>query len=241
VTLLLYLLAALLLLGLVVFLQPRFLLNVVARMNDRVLYFVETESRLVSLTIDDGPHAEVTPRILDVLREHDARATFFLIGERAREHSDLVERIRAEGHEIGNHLMRDFPSILLSRSRFREEVNTAHEILTDFGDLRWLRPASGWFRRSMLEEIEQAGYRCCLGSVYPRDTKLTSVGLLSRYLLWNVFPGSIMILHDGTDARMRTVEVLRRVLPELTRRGYRVVSVSDLVTHDEASTDLDMA
>ena len=77
---------------------PRPLLRIVAKHNPDTLFFVDTNERAIALTIDDSPHRDVTPGILDVLARHDARATFFVIGSNANKHPELVEAIRAEGH-----------------------------------------------------------------------------------------------------------------------------------------------
>jgi peptidoglycan/xylan/chitin deacetylase (PgdA/CDA1 family) len=137
--------------------------------------------------------------------------------------------MRDEGHEMGNHLLGDFPSILLSAGRFDRELRENHRLLARYGPVKWFRPASGWFSRRMLRGAEEIGYRCCLGSVYPRDGHLPFIWLTTSYVLRKVFPGSIIILHDGRNRHRRTVEVLRRVLPELKRRGYRLVTVSEVV------------
>src|SRR5215218_6611139 len=76
----------------------------------------------VALTVDDGPAPETTPQLLRVLSRHGARATFFLVGERASRHRDLVAGIAAAGHELGNHLWRDEPSVLLGRAEFAQQL-----------------------------------------------------------------------------------------------------------------------
>jgi hypothetical protein len=80
----------------------------------------------------------------------------------------------------------------------------------------------------MVAAMEQQGYRCALGSIYPYDAQISSASLSAGYIMANVRPGSIIILHEGGDRGRRTVEVLRRVLPALKKRGYRVVSLSEL-------------
>jgi peptidoglycan/xylan/chitin deacetylase (PgdA/CDA1 family) len=81
----------------------------------------------------------------------------------------------------------------------------------------------------MLDTIERAGYRCALGSVYPYDGYAMPAGIASAYVLANVSPGAVIVLHEGGARGARTVAVLRRVLPVLAARGYRVVSLGELV------------
>jgi peptidoglycan/xylan/chitin deacetylase (PgdA/CDA1 family) len=80
----------------------------------------------------------------------------------------------------------------------------------------------------MLRRASRHGYRCCLGSIYPHDTKIRSVAAISCYLEKRAFPGGVIILHDGSPDRVRTAKVLRRVLPKLKDEGYRLVTVSEL-------------
>ena len=103
-----------------------------------------TDEPVVGLTFDDGPHPELTDDILDVLARHEAQATFFLIGDRVVGNEGVVTRIVEEGHEVGDHLMRDEASILLSRSRFREDLTQARDLLAEYQEVRWWRPGSGW-------------------------------------------------------------------------------------------------
>ena len=209
--------------------QPRYVIRWIARRQPDFLFYVDTQEPLVALTIDDGPHPVVTLGILDALREYESHATFFLIGERIPGNEGIVRRLVEEGHEIGNHLMADTPSIRLPAAELERQLLQAHDMLSDFGPVRWFRPGSGWYNRRMLEQIERHGYRCVLGSAYAYEAHVRSVWYVSTHILLNVRPGSIIVLHDGTADRARTITVLRRLLPELQRRGYRVVTVSELV------------
>ncbi|HEY9448584.1 MAG TPA: chitin deacetylase family protein [Gemmatimonadaceae bacterium] len=207
---------------------PRWLVPRLAARSPRCLYSVTTRERVVALTLDDGPDAVYTPEVLRLLHAHGARATFFLISGRVPGREALVARAVAEGHEIGNHLTRDEPSIRLSPEAFTAAVHEAGTVLERFGPVRWLRPGSGWYSGAMLETIEREGYRCALGSVYPYDAHVPSARLTAAYVLANTRPGAVIILHEGGDRGRRTVEVLRRVLPVLRARGYRVVTLSEL-------------
>jgi peptidoglycan/xylan/chitin deacetylase (PgdA/CDA1 family) len=183
----------------------------------------------VGLTIDDGPDPASTPLILDQLRRHDARATFFLVTGRLHGQEPLMRRLTAEGHELGNHFTRDRPSILLSPRAFEADLLRAHRELVPWGRPLWARPGSGWYSQAMIGVMQRHGYRCALGSVYPFDATIPSVVWTTRHVLRNVRPGAIVVLHDGGNRGLRTARVLAEVLPELRRRGYRVVSLSELV------------
>lgn len=207
---------------------PRWLVPLIAARAPGCLYRVRTRERVVALTVDDGPDPTATPAILRVLREHDARATFFLISTRVSGQATLVDSIVAAGHEIGNHLTRDEPSIRLSPGSFDAAVREAGTVLQRFAAVRWLRPGSGWYTPAMIRTIERAGYRCALGSVYPFDAHVPSSAFASAYILANVRPGAVIVLHDGGARGRRTAATLQRVLPVLRARGYRVVSLSEL-------------
>lgn len=224
--------ATLILLGIALWTAPRWLAPRIAARSPRCLYLVPTRERLVALTIDDGPDAAHTRDILDVLRAQDAHATLFLISSHVHGKEALVAAAVAEGHELGNHLTRDEPSNRLRPDAFAAAIREAGRVLGRFGKVRWLRPGSGWYNDVILDTIEREGYRCALGSIYPLDAHHTSARLSAAYVLANVRPGAVIILHDGGDRGRRTVEVLHRVLPVLRTRGYKVVSLSELVAGD---------
>jgi peptidoglycan-N-acetylglucosamine deacetylase len=195
------------------------------------LYRVSTEAPLVALTIDDGPDPRTTPLILAELGRHGAHATFFLIGERVNGQKSLVRRLVAEGHELGNHFMRDRPSIRLSARAFETDLLQADQAIAGYGPVKWARPGSGWYSRVMLEVLRRHGYSCALGSVYPFDAAIPSTTIATRFVLRHARPGAVIVLHDGGPRGERTARTLQTVLPELRRRGYRVVSLSELVAH----------
>ncbi|MCZ6530840.1 MAG: chitin deacetylase family protein [Chloroflexi bacterium] len=187
----------------------------------------------MALTIDDGPDASTTPAILDLLQEHGSHATFFVITERIPGNERLMERMIEEGHELGNHMTSEEPSIRLSREGFAEDLNAADSALTEYDEIRWLRPGSGWFTAGMIDTVESRGYRMALGSVYPFDHLIPSSWFAAEFILWRIRPGDVIVLHDHRWRGERTADTLRRVLPELTARGYKVVTLSGLVDFSE--------
>jgi peptidoglycan/xylan/chitin deacetylase (PgdA/CDA1 family) len=198
------------------------------RSHPEVLYSVETERPVLALTIDDGPDPVSTRRILDVLAQNEAKATFFLIADRIPGNETLVAEIVAAGHELGNHMTRDEPSIDLEADVFERELLLAHDALSGYGASLWFRPGSGWYDDRMLQTLSRHGYRCALGSSYPLDAQIGSSWLAQRFILWRARPGAVIILHDGGERGERTARTLAAVLPELRRRGYRVVSLGEI-------------
>lgn len=209
-------------------LAPRWLVPLLAALSPGCLYFVPTAERAVALTIDDGPDERTTPRILELLAAHGARATFFLISSRVDGREAVVRAIAAGGHEIGNHLTRDEPSVGLPPRVFEAALLEADSVLSRYGPLRWARPGSGWYTPRMLEVVRRHGYRCALGSVYPYDPHIPSVRFAAAYIRAHARPGAVIVLHDGGSRGDRTARVLARVLPDLARGGYRVVTLSEL-------------
>jgi len=210
------------------FFFPRTGLWVMGHLNPRVTFYVETQEKVVGLSIDDGPTSAITPGILRLLKENDAHATFFLLGERIVGHEDLLERMLSEGDELGNHLWKDEASIGLKRAVFSSQLARVDSLLSRHSDPKLFRPGSGWFHKAILDELTEQGYRCVLASNYPLDTKTHRVGLIEKYLLRSVFPGAILVLHDG-PGREHTLAVLARLLPALKERGYQVLTVSELL------------
>lgn len=205
---------------------------VAGSLSDRVTTSVDTDLPVVSLTIDDGPDPRTTPAILDVLAEHRAQATFFVITGRIPGNESLLRRMVAEGHELGNHLTNEEPSIRLGSAGFARELGIADSALAAFGEVRWVRPGSGWFTQDMLIAAERQGYQLALGSIYPFDATIPSPWFAAEFILWRARPGAVIVLHDHRGRGERTVNTLQRVLPELIRRGYSIVTLSELTELD---------
>ncbi len=194
-----------------------------------VLFRTPTAASAVALTIDDGPDPATTPELLDVLERYGARATFFLIGSRARRHPELVRAIVEGGHEVANHMWEDVPSRGLDSATFEERLLRTDRVLSEFATARWLRPGGGLYSDRMVRQAERRGYRLALGTIYPFDAVVRWPGLLARFIAGWARPGSIVILHDGRGRGERTADVLRRALPELRDRGFRVTTITELL------------
>lgn len=215
--------------GYLLMLQPKWILNRLMHRSPGVLYAVDTDQKLIALTIDDGPDSHSTNIILDVLAQNEAHATFFVLVDRVVENEDVVERMVAEGHELGNHLLQDTPSIQHPNYEFESQLEHAHKSLSRFTEIRWFRPGSGWYNRDMLRSLEPYKYRLALGSIYPFDSHIPSSWFASRYIVWRANPGAIIVLHDYGNRGQRTIATLSYALPILKQRGYRIVTLSEMI------------
>jgi peptidoglycan-N-acetylglucosamine deacetylase len=216
-------------LGALVWAPPDWLFDSLTALRPGCIYRADLRAPLIALTIDDGPDSVTTPLILAELERHDAHATFFLISSRLAGREQIVRDLVAAGHELGNHLTRDEASIKLPPAEFERALVEADRALAAYGPVRWVRPASGWYSRAMIETADRHHYRCALGSIYPFDAAVPWAWFSASYVRRNARPGAIIILHDGDARGLRTARVLRTVLPALRAMGYRIVTLSDLV------------
>lgn len=197
-----------------------------------VLWHVPTPSKLIALTIDDAP-SEHTHEILQVLKANDAAATFFVIGGQVEGREAVMREIVSGGNELGNHAMHDEPSRSLSNTVLLDQIASVESMIKQTyaatgiaAPPKYFRPGSGFFSARMRQLLAESGYRIVLGSVYPHDPQIPYWRVNARHVLSMVRPGAIIICHDR---RSWTAPMLRKVLPELRKRGYRVVTVTELL------------
>ncbi|CAK9858372.1 unnamed protein product [Sphagnum jensenii] len=223
--------------GLSIACHPLWLVRWVQKFQPRVLYLAPTNEKVIALTLDDGPHAHITPQLLETLKDNESRATWFIIGKHMDPCPYLVERIYAEGHEVGNHTMYDVASWRLSKEEFEEQLMSTESRIKKYfhhdanGNLiKWFRPGHGFYNESILKTCEAHGYRVALGSIFPLDHMFQKQAkLLVQNVLWRVHPGAVIILHDRVPQWEQTPEVLRMLLPKLRKRGYKIVTLSELL------------
>jgi peptidoglycan/xylan/chitin deacetylase (PgdA/CDA1 family) len=187
----------------------------------------QTTRREVWLTIDDGPDPATTTAMLDLLERHGAKATFFLIGERAAAHPALVTAINARGHTIGNHTqthpLADF--WLAGPRRTAREIDACQSALQAAGGAasRWFRAPAGirsFFLRGLLarRELTLIGW-----SARPLELWSSSVAGPLRRLRRNLRPGAILLIHESAAHGARRVALLAGLLEHLTTEGYACV------------------
>lgn len=195
---------------------------------------VETTEPVVALTFDDGPDPRTTPRFLDLLARHQVQATFFMVGEAARRHRDLVRRVADAGHAIGNHTW-NHPSLpLLSRRERIRQIRAAQRALAPFAR-KLFRPPFGNLNRISHLDAALLGYTVVTWNVVGMDWQTHGADWLVAHLYEQIRPGAIVLLHDALYARLDghcadrgpLLAALEQLLSKLRDR-YRFVTVPDL-------------
>ena len=197
-----------------------------------VLWNVATTKKIIALTIDDGP-SEYTTEIMDILKANNATATFFIIGSQIQRHEQTLQDLVRNNNELANHAMHDEPSRSLSDADLAVQIQTVQKrinhVYTAVGfeaPPAYFRPGSGFFSTRMRKVVKRLGFQLVLGSIYPHDPQIPFWRVNARHILSMLRPGGIIICHDS---RSWTAPMLRKVLPELERRGYQVVTVTELL------------
>jgi len=228
---------------------PPWIVAQIAKALPDGVFFKDTDERVVALTIDDvpAPHEDgdvSTQIILDAIAKHNAQAdpdrqvtaTFFVISSHLDDGSTIIDRIRDQGHEIGNHGTTDGTHALMTPEAFEQQMREAHERLAQFTDqpIRWYRPGRGLYTQDMVAALHRMeGYepRLALASMLPLDTykPVDDWRFTSWYAQQHIFPGAILVLHGGSVERSKqTAKALEVMLEDLNERGYRVVTLSAL-------------
>lgn len=171
----------------------------------------------VLLTIDDGPHPQHTPAILDILDQHRIKAVFFLIGERAAQHPHLVREIVARGHEIGNHTQTHPASTfwVLRPAALWREIATCQQTLTAIcpeHPPRFFRPPAGHHNVFTSLIVETLGLQMMMWSARGFDGVVQQVPLISRLIARRLQPGAIVLIHEGTDVAIEVAQTVASML-----------------------------
>jgi peptidoglycan/xylan/chitin deacetylase (PgdA/CDA1 family) len=185
------------------------------------------------LTFDDGPNGDYTQRILELLRQYNANATFFVVGRQVRDGINLLRSAAADGHYIANHTWDHVWLDQVSREEFYDQVqrtrnellDVAGDLFTLDGDVFYVRPPYGAIRVENRQWLAEMGLTPVLWDIDPQDWRRPGVDAIANHVLSQVFPGAIVLLHDGGGERSQTVAALEIILRELSARGYRFYNI----------------
>jgi peptidoglycan-N-acetylglucosamine deacetylase len=209
--------------------QPLWVFGAIAWVMPGIVWRVDTTEPLVALSFDDGPAPDHTPHVLEILARHHSHATFFLIGDRAAAYPDFADRLRSQGHEVGNHYATLHSAFGATPEDFLANLTHTEEILGLHGRLKLFRPPGGRIRPSQIQLAEEHGYRVVLGSAYPYDPAHPPSAYIRWLVVKNLGPGTIVILHDGIREPSRMIAALDSILTAGESRGFRFVTVGELL------------
>ncbi len=187
----------------------------------------------IALTFDDGPHATLTPKLLDLLARHKAKATFFVVGQNAAEYPAIVRRMAREGHEVANHSW-SHPNLgKMSDEAVRQQLKKTDDAIKAATGLRptLMRPPYGsittrqkrWFH-------EEFGYSTILWDVDPLDWRRPGAGVVTSRIVNGTRQGSIILVHD---IHPPSVEAMSATLSQLESKGFKFVTVSELLAMEQ--------
>jgi peptidoglycan/xylan/chitin deacetylase (PgdA/CDA1 family) len=194
------------------------------------------DSSKIAFTFDDGPHPVYTPMLLDLLKQHDIKATFFVVGSRAEMYPELLLRMKKEGHLIGVHNYVHRSNWLMFPWTVREGIQKTSEIIEKITGLRptYYRPP--WGLLNLGDFFFLRPYNIILWSVMAQDWKSKGGSAkIKRKLLNKIKGGAVILLHDcgetpGADsnAPLNTINALKDILPVMAEKGYTCVKVNEM-------------
>lgn len=182
----------------------------------RATWRMNKHEHAVYLTFDDGPIPEATPFVLDVLKEHNIKATFFMVGDNVRKHPLIYERVKAEGHQIGNHTFNHISGFKHSIKTYSDNAEKANTYLHS----HLFRPPHGWMRLTQYARLRKK-YRIVMWDLVTRDYSkwMTAEDVLNNVKRYTR-NGSIITFHDSLKSIEKLKTALSQAIIWLKEQGY---------------------
>ena len=171
----------------------------------------------IYLTFDDGPTLEVTNFVLEELKKHQAKATFFCIGKNVKKHQNIYHKIQEEGHSVGNHTFNHLNGLLTKNTRYIENIQQASAYIVS----KLFRPPYGKLKSSQARLLQQEGYEIVMWDVLSGDfDKSIPPEKCLENVLKNTTNGSIIVMHDSEKSKDKIYYALPRILDHFSQKGY---------------------
>jgi len=188
----------------------------------------------IALTLDDGPSSKATPRILDILKENDVKATFFVLGKFIEKNKDIIKREADEGHSIGNHTFTHANGKITDIAKINRELVKTDILITQYTGKRvdYFRPPFGFENWRFLTEAELLDYTIILWSIDVGDwNNHKTVKDISSKIFKRAMNGDIILLHDGGASREAVINSLPVIIKGLKGKGYKFVTIDEMIAH----------
>ncbi|WP_068620343.1 polysaccharide deacetylase family sporulation protein PdaB [Paenibacillus tuaregi] len=200
------------------------------------VYSVSTDKKIIALTFDISWGEKRPEPILKVLKDKGVQnATFFLSSPWSKTHPEIVKAIQSQGYEIGSHGHKHVNYSSLKEEEIREQIKTAHSILTDLTgkEPKLLRLPNGDFDKKVLKAADELGYKVIQWDTDSQDWMNKGVDTIVNRVVSKSHPGDIVLLH-ASDSCKQTHEALPIIIDELRKKGYEFVTVSELLNQSSA-------
>ena len=189
------------------------------RLYRGVVWRKDASSKVVYITFDDGPIPECTPQVLDILSRYSVKATFFMVAENAERYPDLVDRVRTEGHTVGNHTYHHMRGHQSCTQDYVADAMHGEKVL----QTKLFRPPHGRMRYSQKKAMLDAGYTIYLWDVLTHDYNACySVEKMLSVVQDYTRNGSIIVLHDSLKSKDRMLKLLPLMIEWLQSEGYKL-------------------
>ena len=184
-----------------------------------------TELKKIALTFDDGPHPTYTEQLLEGLKERGVVATFFVTGEHAKLHPDVIKRMQEEGHLIGNHTYSHMQLTSCNAEKFKEELVATNEVIEEITeeDVLYVRPPYGCWDKSMEAELNMIPV---LWTIDPLDWRSNDANRVADKIINAAGENEIILMHDYYES---SVTAALKVVDELQAQGYEFVTVEEIL------------
>lgn len=201
----------------------------IAFYNDALLTIAQpqiaSDVQRIALTFDDGPHPVYTEQLLDGLKDRGVVATFFVTGEHAELHPDIIKRMQDEGHLIGNHTYTHIQLTKSNREKFKQELVKTNEVLQEITgeEVLYVRPPYGVWDKKLETELNMFPI---LWSIDPLDWRTTNSSRITQTVVKKVGENDIILMHDYYKT---SVDAALMIVDELQKQGYEFVTVDKLL------------
>jgi peptidoglycan/xylan/chitin deacetylase (PgdA/CDA1 family) len=203
--------------------------SIITSFFKRYIWCFITTNKTIYLTFDDGPTPEVTEFVLDTLKSHNAKATFFCIGKNIKNNSAIFRQIIKEGHTVGNHTYNHLNAWKTDRKTYIDDVLKTEKIIneSDENSAKLFRPPYGKIKISQAKTLRTKGYKIIMWSVLSADFDLniTKERVLNN-ILKNTKSGSIIVMHDSKKSNEHIRFVLPKILEYYNEFGFEFKAIS---------------
>lgn len=200
------------------------------------IYRVETAEKKLAISFDAAWGSDITPKLLEILKRHNVKTTFFLVEFWMDKYPEMTRRIAQEGHEIGNHSATHPNMGSLSKQEIIREITVTHDKIRELTgqEATLFRPPFGDYSNTLISTCNELGYQVIQWDVDSLDWKDLSAGAIYDRVIGQVKPGSIVLFHNNGK---HTAEALEPIIKELHRQGYKIVPISELLIKGEYYID----